>query len=69
MTHWQDIVAGALIATAVVYLARVFWCRLVKRASSCDPCPGCLSSLGRKAQRDGSDPLRIQASSQNTGDE
>ncbi|MHB8901589.1 MAG: hypothetical protein ACYC6Y_22785 [Thermoguttaceae bacterium] len=44
MDHWQDLVVVGLVAVAVVYLGRIYWIRLFRRAgSSCDTCLGCPS--------------------------
>ncbi len=60
MSHWQDIVVVGLIAVAAVYLARMFWFRMTKRANACcDTCHGCGSTSGEKDQSAGSVPLTI----------
>jgi hypothetical protein len=58
MNHWQDFIVVGLITVAAIYLARILWFRMTKRANACcDACHGCSSTSAPKDQQDELIPL------------
>lgn len=46
---WQNITALAIVATAVVYVARRLWHSLAARRSGCGACASCPATQASKA--------------------
>lgn len=70
MNPWQDLVVVGLIALAAVYLARVLWFRMTKRANACcNTCHRCPSSTEGERRQDAPLPLTIPTPAQNASDD
>ncbi len=70
MSHWQDIVVLCLIAGAAVYLARILWSRMTKRANACcATCPGCGATSGEKGEAADLPPLTVSTPNRSASEE